>query len=82
MVAATPSTRRICVLEGEPGPWLPEGFEVIPQVSGGLDARLAAAFAAATGPMFLVGMDTPQITPELLAYSGEPSEREPMPSSE
>ncbi len=65
-VAATPATRRICVLDGAPGDWLPEGFEVLPQVGGGLDERLAAAFRAVKEPMFLVGMDTPQITPALL----------------
>jgi rSAM/selenodomain-associated transferase 1 len=58
--------RRVLVLEGAPGPWLPDGFEVVAQVDGGLDARLAGAFEAADGPAFLVGMDTPQVTPELL----------------
>jgi glycosyltransferase A (GT-A) superfamily protein (DUF2064 family) len=66
-VAAVPVDRRILVLEGELGPWLPEGFTVVPQVGGGLGARLAAAFAAACGPALLVGMDTPQITPTTLA---------------
>jgi len=68
-VAATPATRRLCVLDGRPGDWLPAGFEVVPQVGGGLDERLAAAFAIADGPMFLVGMDTPQLTPTLLEAS-------------
>lgn len=66
-VAATPATRRVCVLDGWPGPWLPSGFDVIPQRGGGLDERLAAAFADIGGPTFLVGMDTPQLTPELLS---------------
>ncbi|WP_406286127.1 DUF2064 domain-containing protein [Embleya sp. NBC_00896] len=65
-VLATPADRRVLVLAGEPGPWLPVGFEVVPQCGGGLDLRLAAAFAGCTGPTLLVGMDTPQITPELL----------------
>src|SRR5262249_60800090 len=42
-----------------------------PQRGGGLDERLAAAFADAHAtlrlPMVLVGMDTPQVTPHLLA---------------
>jgi glycosyltransferase A (GT-A) superfamily protein (DUF2064 family) len=46
---------------------------VVPQVEGTLDRRLAAAFEAAAardpGPVLLVGMDTPQITPELLRAS-------------
>ena len=65
-VAAAPAERRVLVLDGRPGPWLPAGIEVVPQVGGGLAKRLAAAFAAAEGPAFLVGMDTPQLTPELL----------------
>ena len=54
------------VLDGASGPWLPRDFEVVPQRGDGLAARLAAAFQAAGGPAFLVGMDTPQVTPELL----------------
>lgn len=65
-VAAVPGRRRILVLEGEPGPWLPNGFEVVPQRAGGLDERLTGAFATTSGPAFLVGMDTPQITPEIV----------------
>lgn len=65
-VAATPAHRRVLVLDGSPGPWLPPGFDVVPQRGGGLDARLAHAFAACTGPALLIGMDTPQVTPELL----------------
>ena len=58
--------RRIVVLDGEPGPWIPDGFDVIAQRGDGLAERLAAAFADAGGPAFLVGMDTPQVTPALL----------------
>ncbi|MEU6591204.1 DUF2064 domain-containing protein [Streptomyces sp. NPDC046881] len=65
-VAATPADRRVLVLDGAPGPWLPPGFDVVPQCAGGLDARLADAFARCTGPALLIGMDTPQVTPELL----------------
>ncbi|MFB6840562.1 DUF2064 domain-containing protein [Streptomyces sp. NPDC056361] len=65
--ALVPATRHVLVLDGEPGPWLPPGFEVVPQAAGGLDERLAAAFAGCAGPAVLIGMDTPQVTPELLA---------------
>ncbi|MFE1878741.1 TIGR04282 family arsenosugar biosynthesis glycosyltransferase [Streptomyces diastatochromogenes] len=65
-VAETPATRRVLVLDGRPGPWLPPGFDVVPQCAGGLDARLADAFARCAGPALLIGMDTPQVTPELL----------------
>ncbi|MFD7711677.1 DUF2064 domain-containing protein [Streptomyces sp. NPDC059785] len=66
VVARTPADRRVLVLDGTPGPWLPPGFDVVRQCAGGLDERLAAAFAHCDGPALLVGMDTPQLTPELL----------------
>ncbi len=66
-MAATPAVRKVVALDGPPGPWLPPGFEVIPQRGGGLDERLAAAFEDVGGPAFLVAMDTPQVTPGLLA---------------
>jgi glycosyltransferase A (GT-A) superfamily protein (DUF2064 family) len=65
-VSAAPATRRVLVLDGTPGPWLPPGFEIVPQCAGGLDLRLADAFARCDGPALLIGMDTPQVTPELL----------------
>ncbi|MFE4052222.1 DUF2064 domain-containing protein [Streptomyces sp. YIM B13518] len=65
-VARTPARRRVLVLDGAPGRWLPAGVEVVPQGAGGLDERLAAAFAGCDGPALLIGMDTPQVTPELL----------------
>ncbi len=72
-VLHAPARRRVLVLDGTPGDWLPDGFEVLPQVAGGLDERLAAAFGAASdGPAVLVGMDTPQLTPETLAPALEP----------
>ncbi|MEU8487162.1 DUF2064 domain-containing protein [Streptomyces sp. NPDC048641] len=64
---ATPARRRVLVLDGAPGPWLPPGIDVVPQCGGGLDERLAAAFAGCSGPAVLIGMDTPQVTPALLA---------------
>lgn len=64
---AMPARRRVLVLDGHPGPWLPPGFEVVGQCDGGLDERLAAAFAACRGAALLIGMDTPQVTPALLA---------------
>jgi glycosyltransferase A (GT-A) superfamily protein (DUF2064 family) len=66
-VLKVPATRRVLVLDGEPGPWLPPGYEVVPQCGGPLDERLAAAFAAVDGPALLIGMDTPQVTPAHLS---------------
>jgi len=62
----TRAGRRVIVLDGAPGGWLPDSFEVIAQRGDGLAERLAAAFADVGEPAFLGGMDTPQLTPELL----------------
>ena len=70
-VLAAPARRRVLVLDGEPGPWLPPGFDIVPQCGDGLDERLAGAFAAVHGPALLIGMDTPQLTPGLLAVDWE-----------
>jgi len=56
------AARRVLVLDGEPGPWIPRGFDVLPQRGDGLAARLAAAFCDVGGPALLIGMDTPQVT--------------------
>jgi hypothetical protein len=64
---AVPARRRVLVLDGQPGLWLPPGFDIVPQCGGLLDERLAAAFAAVSGPALLIGMDTPQVTPDLLS---------------
>ncbi len=61
-VLATPARRRVLVLDGAPGPWLPAGFEVVAQRGEGLGERLAAAFEDVGEAAFLVGMDTPQLT--------------------
>jgi rSAM/selenodomain-associated transferase 1 len=47
-------------------PWLrPAGWRRVRQAEGSLGDRLAALFAALTGPVVLVGMDTPQLTGRL-----------------
>ncbi|WP_392840614.1 DUF2064 domain-containing protein [Streptomyces sp. LN500] len=61
-VLSLPARRRVLVLDGRPGPWLPPGIEVVAQCTGQLDERLAAAFGGCAGPALLIGMDTPQIT--------------------
>ena len=68
-VGASNANRRVLALEGRPGWWLPPGFEVIPQATGGLDVRLAAAWSAVSGPCVQIGMDTPQLTPRLLDHA-------------
>ncbi len=66
-VAATPADRHVVVLDGAAGPWIGPQFEIIAQRGAGLAERLAAAFADVGEPALLVGMDTPQLTPGLLA---------------
>ncbi|MDX3235902.1 DUF2064 domain-containing protein [Streptomyces sp. ME03-5709C] len=70
-VLETPARRRVLVLDGAPGRWLPPGFDVVRQEGGGLDERIAAAFAHCDGgPALLIGMDTPQLTAQHLAEAG------------
>jgi rSAM/selenodomain-associated transferase 1 len=75
-VASAPIARRVLALQGERGRWLPPDFDVIGQRGAGLDERIAAALAdtCATwpAPVVLIGMDTPQVTAELLAQAVEP----------
>jgi len=75
-VAAVAVARRILALAGTPGRWLPSGFDVIAQRGGGLDERLAWALSDARAtcpdPLVFIGMDTPQVTPALLAQAVEP----------
>lgn len=66
VVATTGCERRVLVLDGAPGPWLPAGFEVLPQRGNGLDERIAHAFTDTGSGGLLIGMDTPQLTPARL----------------
>jgi glycosyltransferase A (GT-A) superfamily protein (DUF2064 family) len=70
-VREAPVARRVVALDGPPGGLDLTGCDVVPQVGGDLGTRLAAAFAdamrAGPAPTLLIGMDTPQVTPALLA---------------
>jgi rSAM/selenodomain-associated transferase 1 len=65
-VGTTHSERRLLAFDGVPGAWARPGWHVVPQVSGALGARLDAVIAAVDGPVLVVGMDTPQLTPAVL----------------
>ena len=70
------AARRVLVLDGRPGPWLPPGFDVVAQTGGGLGDRLAHAFAACFAacpnePVVLIGMDTPQVSPDQIEAAGD-----------
>jgi rSAM/selenodomain-associated transferase 1 len=74
--AAVPARRHVIALDGQPGGWLPGSFEVIPQHGDGLDQRIAAALSQAytdlPEPVVLIGMDTPQVTPDLIESALRP----------
>jgi rSAM/selenodomain-associated transferase 1 len=65
-VARTPAAGRVLALDGPRGPWIPDGFVIVPQSGDGLAERLANACAAVTGPVLVIGMDTPQASPSVL----------------
>ena len=67
-VQAVPGTDAILVLSGRRPHFVDAALPVVVQRGDGLAARLSAAFedAAGDGPVLLVGMDTPQLTPTLL----------------
>jgi rSAM/selenodomain-associated transferase 1 len=67
-VRASGADRRIVALDGPTGPWLGDDVEVVAQVDGTLNDRLAAAWRWAGGPGLQIGMDTPQVTGALLHH--------------
>lgn len=61
-VRSLPATRRVLAFDGDIVPREAHGFEVLPQIDGSLDQRMAAVFDAVEGPTVLIGMDIPQIS--------------------
>ena len=59
--------RRVLYFDGTITPPASTGWDVVPQVEGDLDERLAAVLDLCDGPTVLIGMDTPQVTDALLA---------------
>ena len=66
-VAALPPTRRVLAFDGTVVPGTAAGYDVVPQVAGGLDERLGAIFDGCSEPAVLIGMDTPQVSAADLA---------------
>ena len=66
VVALCGADERWVALDGEPGQWLPTGFRVIAQRGATFADRLQNAWTDTGGPTLQIGMDTPQITTELL----------------
>lgn len=74
-VRESAATRRVLAWRGDPTLWRAE-FEVVMQPSGSLNDRLTAALDAVLTqptdpPALLIGMDTPQVTKELLDTAWE-----------
>lgn len=63
---ASSAGRVVIALDGTPGPWLATTTEVVAQRGAGLAERLAHAVVDVGGPLVIVGMDTPQVSAELL----------------
>ena len=66
-VRILPARNRVLVMDGTPKAADAEGFTVVRQATGGLDERLAAICDAATGPLLIIGMDTPQFSADHVA---------------
>ncbi len=66
VVRSVPARRHVLMLDGDDARWRDNGFEILAQRGAGLDERLEHAFTEVGGPALLVGMDTPQMTGELL----------------
>ncbi len=65
-VLACGAGRRLLALDGDAGDWLPPGFDVFAQQGRTFNERLAHAWQVAGGPGIQIGMDTPQVTADLL----------------
>lgn len=68
-VGAARVRRRVVAVDQPEQFRAPRGFAVSGQGAGGLDERLAAVAVAIGGPVLLVGMDTPQLTADLVEHA-------------
>lgn len=67
MVRSLPAASRLLVFAGMPHRRDAAGFEVVAQNGGQLDERLAGICSLVEGPLLILGMDTPQLSPTPLA---------------
>lgn len=65
-IASLPASRRVLLFDGNSLPPGSEDYDVMRQVQGDLDERLAALFDDLDEPTLLIGMDTPQVTADIL----------------
>ncbi|SDH30490.1 TIGR04282 family arsenosugar biosynthesis glycosyltransferase [Agrococcus jejuensis] len=71
-LADVPATRRVLCFDGTTPPPAAAAYEVVHQVDGDLDERLAAIFDDVDGDAVLVGMDTPQLDAAAVAAAFAP----------
>jgi glycosyltransferase A (GT-A) superfamily protein (DUF2064 family) len=64
--SAVPCRRHVLLLDGEPGDWVPRGWEIVAQHGDGLAERLATGFADVADTALVIAMDTPQVDPATL----------------
>lgn len=62
--AADDDVRRVALIDGAPGDWIPDGYEIAMQRGDGLGERLRNGFED-LGPGVIIGMDTPSAGPLL-----------------
>ena len=67
VAGSLPATRYVLAFDGVTAPPEAEGWEILAQSTGGLDERLGAIFDNFDEPTLLLGMDTPQISAQLLS---------------
>ncbi len=61
-------SNRVLVLDGSPDDLHCQGFRIVPQAGGSHAERIIAAFElVGSSPAVVIGMDTPQLDPSLLA---------------
>lgn len=68
-VAAADVAGRVLALEGSPMDWIPPEFRIVAQRGDGLGERLGAVVHDVHGPVLVIGMDTPQVTPALIEHA-------------
>ena len=72
VAARVPATRRVLYFDGNAPPAAAaRDWELVSQCEGPLDVRLAGILDLLDEPLLLIGMDTPQVTPGMLAPAFE-----------
>ena len=68
-VGRVPARRRVLLLDGDPGAWVPDGFDIVAQRGEGLADRLTAGFTDVDDDAIVIAMDTPHLDSDDLAVA-------------